>query len=33
MKKIIKSILALTITALICSFLLYLVMNLVGGNI
>lgn len=33
MKEKIKSILALTITALICSVLLYLVMTFVGGNI
>lgn len=32
MKKF-KSILVLTITALICSVILYLVMNIVGGNI
>ena len=33
MKKILKSILVLTLTALACSLLLYAVMNLVGGNI
>ena len=29
----IKGILVLTITAFVCSLLLYLVINLVGGNI
>ena len=33
MKKILKSILVLTLTALACSLLLYAVMSLVGGNI
>ena len=33
MKDKIKSVLVLTITALVCSLILYLVINLVGGNI
>ncbi len=33
MKEKSKSILVLTITALICSLLLYLVLNITGGNI
>lgn len=31
MKKVIKSVLVLTVTALICSSLLYLVIELIGG--